>query len=97
MTRREKAPLVCLQHVKHPEASQAEICKTDGHTRPRKKDGEHNPSYHMGAPPPASSVPLALPCSLIVHRLPSPTVAHLPPWLRQVPLSMPAFAFLRFY
>ena len=65
--------LACCKHtsstfsllVKHPEASQAEICNTDRHALPRRKDREHDPSYHMGAPPPASSVPPST--SLLSH------------------------------
>ena len=63
-----------MQHIKHPEASQTEICKTDGHALPRKKDGEHDPSYHMGAPPPASSVPPST--SLLSHSAPFTQSCH---------------------
>ena len=84
--------------------------------RKREKDREHNSSYCMGAPPPASSVPPGFHGPLEGHHYAGPSgsgtsllscsapfpptpqqgssAVHSPPcWLRQVPPSMPTFAF----
>jgi hypothetical protein len=53
MKRKEKVPLVmvCLQrHVKHPEASQAEICKTDGRALPCDENGSPHPQRTTVSP-----------------------------------------------